>query len=139
MTHQREINDGKSMFFFSYFESFSVSGELATVVERCKSLTCMGCVQISEKDESEELRAKVAEVSQKLVLAEQNLALLAAYPDLATNVTTFYHDKLLSSDSGDIGDQMRKQIEANNMRLDIIQKENQRLMNALGESVFFFY
>lgn len=138
MTHQREINDGKSMFFFSYFESFSVSGELATVVERCKSLTCMGCVQISEKDESEELRAKVAEVSQKLVLAEQNLALLAAYPDLATNVTTFYHDKLLSSDSGDIGDQMRKQIEANNMRLDIIQKENQRLMNALGESGFFY-
>ena len=138
MTHQREINDGKSMFFFSYFESFSVSGELATVVERCKSLTCMGCVQISEKDESEELRAKVAEVSQKLVLAEQNLALLAAYPDLATNVTTFYHDKLLLSDSGDIGDQMRKQIEANNMRLDIIQKENQRLMNALGESGFFY-
>ena len=108
---------------------------MATVVERCKSLTCMGCVKITERDESEELRAKVTEVSQKLASAEQDLALLAAYPDLATNVTTFYHDKILSS--GDVGDQMQKQIEANNMRLDIIQKENHRLMNALGETLVF--
>ena len=120
-----------------------MSGELATVVDKCKSLTCIGCIKIKDEDtEVEQLRQKLRQTCDKLTATEDQVTLLAAYPDLS-NVTTFYHESI--SNGGDINEQMRRQIEANKMRLMIIDKENQKLNNALGWfysrflSIFRFY
>lgn len=118
MSHSREME--------------AVSGELATVVDKCRSLTCTGCIEITSKDETEQLRRELNQYRDKVAHSERQVALLAAYPDLAPHRTA-YHDELLNATTtGDVSEQMKRQIDANMVRLERIQIENDKLNNALG-------
>ena len=107
-----------------------MSGELATVVDKCRSLTCTGCIEIAAKDDTDQLRHQLDQYRDKIEHYERQISLLAAYPDLAPHQTQ-YHDELLNT-TDNVSDQMRRQIDANMIRLERIQLENEKLNNALG-------
>ncbi|XP_035125309.2 coiled-coil domain-containing protein 157 isoform X5 [Callithrix jacchus] len=73
-----------------------------------------------------DLRLTILELERELVELREQERLLVAFPDLHQPTKTQIHD------SGNVTDDMERQVQANNIRIRVLQEENGRLQSMLS-------